>query len=79
MSPTSLKLRRINRKRWKLDLSRAQVQKLSDLVGDAAQVVLASIVIPAIFDKGNPIVIVSGLIATTICWIYALWVLKEIK
>lgn len=69
----------MSRKQWRPILSDAQVQKLADLIGDLGQVMVASIVIPAFFDKGSFFVVVLSVLAATMCWASAIILLKGIK
>lgn len=49
-------------------LNKRQLDKLSDIVSDVALLSLASVVLPAILDKFNPLLIVLGLLTTILLW-----------
>lgn len=57
-------------------LNGGQIDKLADISSDVALVSLASVVIPALFDKLNPILVGLGLLATVAFWIISLWLKK---
>ncbi len=50
-----------------------QIEKLSDLSSDVGLVALASVVLPAVFDKFNPAVLLLGSIATLAFWALSIW------
>lgn len=54
-------------------LNERQLEKLSDIASDSGLVALASVVLPAILDKFNPILVVSGLVTTGGFWILIIW------
>lgn len=59
-------------------LSRALLERISAIVADTAQVALASVVVPALFDRGDVSLIVLGGITTVILWLISLIVAKQI-
>lgn len=54
-------------------LNKHQLEKLSDIASDVALVSLASVVLPAILDKFNIILVVLGLLATAGFWVFSIW------
>lgn len=54
-------------------LNEKQIEKLSDLSSDVGLVALASVVLPAAFDKFDPVVILLGSIATVGFWTLSVW------
>lgn len=54
-------------------LNEHQLEKLSDIASDSGLVALASVVLPAILDKFNPILVVSGIVTTGGFWIFSIW------
>lgn len=53
-------------------LNRKQLDKLSDIASDVALVSLASIVLPAMFDRFDVTVVLLGLLATIFLWAISL-------
>lgn len=53
-------------------LNRRQLDKLSDIFSDIGLVVLASVVLPAMFDRVDPLRVILGVFATIIFWIISL-------
>ena len=49
-----------------------QLNKLSDICSDIALMALASVALPAIFDKSDAILVVAGLISTLFFWLLSL-------
>lgn len=60
-----------------LSLSDKQLSKLSDIASDTALVSLASVALPAIFNKFNTILIIIGFSLTLFLWLMSLWLLKD--
>lgn len=54
-------------------LNNKQIEKLSDISSDVGLVAIASVVLPAVFDKFNPAVLLLGSIATVGFWILSIW------
>lgn len=54
-------------------LNDKQTEKLSDLSSDVGLVALASVVLPSVFDKFNPAVLLLGSIATVGFWVLSIW------
>ena len=57
-------------------LNELQIDKLSDICSDVALVSLASVVLPAVFDKGDPIQVSLGLVIALAFWSLSLWLRK---
>lgn len=55
-----------------LKLNRDQLVKLSDISSDIGLVALASVALPAVFDKVDLVRVIFGLIVAFICWIVSL-------
>ena len=53
-------------------LSKNQIEKLSDIFSDVGLVALASIVIPAVLNKFDIILVSIGFIFTILSWIISL-------
>jgi hypothetical protein len=60
-------------------LATASLDRISSIFADTAQVALASVVIPAVIDKGDTGLVGLGLIATVIFWIISVTVAQQIK
>ena len=54
-------------------LSDKRLEKLSDIASDLALVSVASVILPAVFDKYDPIKILIGGIAAIFFWLVSLW------
>lgn len=54
-------------------LKDSQLEKLSDIASDIGLVALASVVLPAVFDKFNLTRVVLGLVAAIIFWLLSIW------
>lgn len=54
-------------------LNEDQIEKLSDISSDIGLVSLASVVLPAVFDKFNSVMILLGSIATIGFWLLSVW------
>ncbi len=54
------------------NFSDKQIDRISDIFSDVAQVCLASVVIPAFFDRFDIIVLLSGLIAASFFWTFSI-------
>jgi hypothetical protein len=50
-----------------------QIDKISDISSEVGLVALVSVVLPAIFDKFDPSLIISGLVATVFFWTFSIW------
>ena len=59
-------------------LPRAVLERLSAIIADTAQVALASVVVPALFDRGDVSLIILGGITTIMLWAVSLGVAKQI-
>lgn len=57
-------------------LNEKQRDKISDIASDIGLVGLASVVIPAFFDKFNPAMVLLGLLTTLGFWIFSVWLRK---
>jgi len=57
-------------------LNQKQLEKLSDIFSDIALVSLASVILPAVFDKHNLVMIQLGSIITIVFWIVSIWFRK---
>lgn len=60
-------------------LSTAVLERLSAISADAAQVALASVVIPTLLDRGDVTLIALGSGATAGLWIVSLLLTQHIK
>jgi len=58
-------------------LKETQVDKLSDISADIAQVCLASIVIPFLVDKYKPLLVIWGLSVSLVFWGISLLLLRS--
>lgn len=54
-----------------LKLNRRQLNKLSDIYAEIGIVFFAIVALPAVLDKTNPKMLISGIIIAVICWILA--------
>jgi len=54
-------------------LNKKQIEKLADIASDVGLVALASVVLPAVFDRFDPFKIFVGVIATMFFWGYSIW------
>jgi hypothetical protein len=59
-----------------MKLRRRQLDQLSDIASDVGLVALASVVLPAVLDKFDPIEVGLGLLATILFWSISLWLKK---
>lgn len=50
-----------------------QINKLSDIFSDIGLVALASVALPAVFDKVDLNRVISGLIPALTCWLISLY------
>ena len=55
-------------------LNRRQFDKLSDIGSDLALVSIASIILPAAFDKFDSTKILLGSMATVFFWWFSIWI-----
>lgn len=60
-------------------LSRALLERISAIAADTAQVALASVVVPTLFDKGDTTLIVLGGLGTVVFWFVSLLIAQRIK
>ncbi len=54
-------------------LNNKQLDKLSDIASDVGLISLASVVLPAILDRVNLVLVVLGLLATSGFWSFSIW------
>ena len=54
-------------------LNEKQLEKISDIASDLALIAIASVVLPAAFDKFNSIMILLGSVIAVILWLVSLW------
>ncbi len=54
-------------------LNQRQLEKLSDIASDLALVSVASLVLPAVFDRFDSIKIVLGTVSIIVFWYISLW------
>ena len=54
-------------------LSETQLEKLSDIASDVGLIGIASIVLPAVFDRFDILKIFVGIIITVFFWAHSLW------
>ena len=57
--------------------NKRQIEKLAEISSDVGLVALASVVLPAVLDKFNLLLVTLGLIITILCWIISVWLLKR--
>lgn len=57
-------------------LNERQIDKLSDIASDLGLVAVASVILPAVFDKYNSDRVTLGLVIALVCWIYSMWLRK---
>lgn len=55
------------------ELSKRQLEKLSDISADIGLVALASVVLPAVLDRFNLTLATVGTTITVGSWIYSVW------
>ncbi len=60
-------------------LPRAVLERLSAIVADTAQVALASVVVPALFDRGDVSLILLGGVTTIMLWLISLLVAQQVS
>lgn len=60
----------------RLRLSKPRLDKLSDICSDVALVALASVVLPAVFDRYDPLRVALGLFVTFLFWILSVLLRK---
>lgn len=51
---------------------KARLNRISSICADIAQVAMASIVIPFLIDKFDPVMLLLGLITAFIFWVFSL-------
>ena len=61
---------------YRLRLSKPRLDKLSDICSDVALVALASVVLPAVFDRYDPVRVALGLFVTFLFWILSVLLKK---
>ena len=59
-----------------MGITEARLNRLSDICSDVAQLALASIVIPFIFDKFNMPMIILGLITSLSFWLLSYYLAR---
>lgn len=57
-------------------LNKQQIEKLSDIASDIALVSLASVFLPAVFEKFNMVYLIAGSTITIGFWIASVWFRK---
>ncbi len=57
--------------------SEPQLNRLSEIVANIGIVVLASVALPAIFEKPDELFMVAGFVVSFFCWSFSLRLLKE--
>lgn len=62
--------------RLNFQLNEKQTDKISDIASDIGLVSLASVVIPAFFDRFNLTMVILGLSTTLGFWIFSIWLRK---
>ncbi len=67
----------MKRRRW-LIFNDPQLKKLATICADIGMVSLASVILPAIFEKFNIWQLIVGVLTTVVAWIYSLWLLSKI-
>ncbi len=50
-------------------VSNSKWNKIADIFSDIAQIFFASVVLPAVLDRFDSKLLISGLIASLVCWI----------
>ncbi|MBI2051675.1 hypothetical protein HYT33_02840 [Candidatus Roizmanbacteria bacterium] len=58
-------------------LNKTQVEKISDIASDLGLVAVASIVLPAVVDRLNGLLVILGTAMACLCWYISLTVLKN--
>lgn len=61
-------------KSYYVKLNEKQLEKLSDIAVDVGSISLASVVLPALLDKFNILVLLCGTVATIFFWIFSIWI-----
>ena len=59
-----------------MNITKARLNRLSQITSDVAQVVSGSVVIPFIFDKFNIPMILLGLITALGCWLLSYYLTR---
>jgi len=59
-----------------MDVTKARLNRLSQIIADVAQVVSGSVVIPFIFDKFNIPMIILGLVTALGCWLLSYYLAR---
>ncbi|MEK7616484.1 MAG: hypothetical protein AAB414_00325 [Patescibacteria group bacterium] len=54
-------------------LNQNQLDKMSDIASDLALISVASVGLPAVFDKYDPVKITAGIFAAIVFWTLSLW------
>lgn len=57
-------------------LSKKRLDKLSDIASDIGLVALATVVLPAVLDRFEPIRVILGLSVAIGFWTFSIWVRK---
>lgn len=55
------------------ELNKSQIEKLSDISAELGFICIATVVLPAVFEKFNPVTGLIGLTLAIIFWLYSLW------
>jgi hypothetical protein len=63
----------------KRKLNDAALERISAIFADNAQISLGSVVLPAIVDKSNPILVVWGLVAAVLFWLVSIFITTKIN
>lgn len=56
-----------------LRFNRSQLDKISDIGSDFALVAVASVALPAVFDKYDPVKITAGIATALFLWVFSIW------
>lgn len=60
----------------RLRLNKEQIFKLSDIISDVGLIALATVVLPALFDKYDQNKLTLGLVTVIVCWLGSLLLRK---
>lgn len=58
-------------------LNEKQIDQLSDISKDLGMISLASVVLPAVLDKLNPLLVTLGAFITIVSWIFSLFLKRR--
>ncbi|MBI5356046.1 hypothetical protein HZB78_00340 [Candidatus Collierbacteria bacterium] len=59
-------------------LTNAALERISSILAESAQISLGTVVIPALVDKSNPLLIGWGLVVTIVFWIISISIAQKI-